>query len=131
MLPPMPAANIAPRRRLPARSKASSSTLPTSAMFTRCVGTSLLRSASSAAVSRRSACSGDTRRSARSGRKANTRATHTPMPSPMPIARQSSDTLTSTGRKSLMATGSVYWMATPSAAPTAAPANPIMAACAT
>ena len=74
-------------------------------MFTRCVGTSLLRSASSAAVSRRSACRGDTRRSASSGRSANTSATHTPIASPIAMACQSSDTLTSTGRKSLMATG--------------------------
>ena len=77
----------------------------------------------------RSTCSGDTLRTPTSGRSANDSATQTPTPSPERMATGDSDTDTSTGSSSRTNPGSASWIATPSTAPTDAPASPISAAC--
>ena len=130
-LVPIPTANISPRGTVSARPMASRMTLAISVRFTSCVAGSRSDACTSAVSSRRSACSGDTRRRASNGRSAKISATQSPTASPVPSATGSSATSTSSGRKSFTISGRPNWMATPSTAPNAAPISPITAACAT
>ena len=130
--PAMAMLTHAPSRRPPMRTAVIATMLATSSTSTAMrIGSFHSRGTAALSVLRRSACRGEIRRSASSGRSANTSETHTPVDSPTSNARHSIETDTSSGRKSPTTLGKPYCTATPSAAPADAPTKPMAAACTT